>query len=625
LNCSFINPEDARFCQNCGKPLEQPCPRCSTPNPAGARFCKNCGLNLVAPTAAATPAPINLVQKAQSTHISGDRRVVTVLFADVVNSTALAEAMDPEDWTLVMNRAFTHLIPVIYRYEGTIARLMGDALLAFFGAPVAHEDDPIRAGYAALDLISASQTFACEVKDQYGIDFAIRVGMNTGAVVVGEVGNNLAYEYTAMGDSINLAARLQMAAEPMSILCGEATYRLIAPIFECHDLGKIQVKGKSEPVQVYKLSGLKSVPEKRRGLAGIESPMIGRSEELANLLKLGRAVQAGLGRAVVIIGEPGIGKSRLVSEWKKEFSKQGEISSSGGKWIEANSLSYGQGLPYHLFIRLLRSILGFSTETENSEIQPRLKEITTEYFGTGSSNPYPYLSHLLSLPLEGTDDERVKMLDPQALQAQYMAAFVMLLKASAARNPLIIVLDDIQWADSSSIDLLSQLVPLCLEAPILFCFLIRIERDSPGWKLVAKVREQLGASLAEINLLSLSESESRLLISHLIKSDTLPDQFRDLILTKTEGNPLFLEEVVRMLIDRGILIRQGEGWEVSQEVESLDIPDNLQSLLLARIDRLPDDLKQTLKVASVLGRQFSVKVLQQVLEKRVVEISYLPE
>jgi class 3 adenylate cyclase len=246
-NCRSENPANAKFCLNCGVPLKHQCANCKTDLPAGARFCMNCGqpVNVTTTTddarltrlTAATPAP--LASKIRAAHLAGERKIVTAVFADVVGSTAMAEKMDPDDWTTIMNRAFDRISPTIYKYEGTIARLMGDAILAFFGAPVAHEDDPVRAIRASLDLLQAAKEYAEEAKRTYGIDFAMRVGLNTGPVVVGEVGSDLKYEYTAMGDAINLAARMQSAAKPMTVLISEHAYKFVAPIFDFNDLGDI--------------------------------------------------------------------------------------------------------------------------------------------------------------------------------------------------------------------------------------------------------------------------------------------------------------------------------------------------------------------------------------------------
>ncbi len=628
LNCAFINPEDARFCQNCGHPLERACPVCGTPNTPEARFCKSCGSALqslarVDPALTREPsgeqdlrharlaaaAPTGLLEKARaSAHLAGERRVVTALFADVVGSTGLAEQMDPEDWTTIMNRAFDILTPVIYRYEGTIARLMGDALLVFFGAPVAHEDDPIRAAKAALDLIEATRSYAAELRSTYGIDFALRVGMNTGQVVVGEVGSNLVYEYTAMGDAVNLAARMQSTAQPMTVLLTQNTQRFLRGLFELEDVGEIEVKGKVERVHAYALKKAYPQPVHSRSLAGLSSPLVGRQKELETLLGLSQAVKAGLGRAVLITGEPGIGKSRLIDEWKK--------SAIGFTWVEGHCLSYGQGLAYHLMADLVRSAI-YAVTPGDLEIGEALSATCAALLGeTGPLTIYPYLAHLLSVPLEREALERLRTLDPQALQGQYLASIRTLLSRISARQSTILVVEDIHWADAASVDLLVRMLPLVFEAPILVSLVTRVDREAPGWKLVTGVREQMGGSLSEIDLAALSEAESQELVSNLLDSIHLPEKTQRLILSKTEGNPLFVEEVVRMLIDRGILSREERGWVLSREIETVEIPDNLQSLLLARIDRLPDDAKQVLRVAAVIGRQFSVRVLEQVLKRQ---------
>ncbi len=547
--------------------------------------------------------------------------MVTALFADVVGSTSMAEHLDPEDWTTIMNKAFDLLTPVIYHYEGSIARLMGDALLAFFGAPVAHEDDPVRAVRAALDLLARAKDYAGELRRTHGIDFGIRVGLNTGPVVVGEVGSNLAYEYTAMGDAVNLAARLQSAARPMTVLIGESTYRFVGPIFDCTDLGTISIKGKAEPVRVYEVQGVKTSPGNIRGLTGLESPLIGRDDEMNRLLNLTRATAAGLGRAALILGEPGIGKSRLIAEWRTRSQEAFGSNTQSGRlqWAVGRCLSYGQGLAYHLIIDLLRSLLGLPDYAGELETNTALYGLCQDQFGDKALDVYPYLGHLLSLNLEGEAQEKVQSLDPQAIQGRYLSALRQLLKSVAKKTPLVIVLEDIHLADPSSTDFLIKLVPLITEAPILICCAARIERETPGWKLITALRETLGSGLTEIQLRALSEDESTRLVSQMLRADVLPENIFKTVLEKAEGNPLFVEEVIRMLVDRNILVKKQEGWTAIADFEATDIPDNLQGLLLARIDRLPEDVKRTLRVASVIGRQFSLRVLENVLANENLE------
>jgi class 3 adenylate cyclase len=618
--CQTGNPDSAKFCMNCGTAFNTACSNCGSSLPANARFCMNCGQPVSATTttdetrlsrlAAAAPAP--LADKMRAAHTSGDRKVVTALFADVVGSTSLAEQMDPEDWTTIMNHAFDRVSPFIYKYEGTIARLLGDALLAFFGAPVAHEDDPIRAVRAALDILAATREYAGEVRNRYGIEFAIRIGINTGPVVVGLVGSDLKYEYTAMGDAINLAARMQSAAKPMTTLIAEFTYRFVAPVIDCVDLGLMEVKGKVEPVRVYEVTGVKAAPGRIRGLIGLESPMVGRNRELDVLRQNSHALLKGQGSAVAVIGEPGLGKSRLISEWKAQGESENGTALT---WHIGQCLSYGQGLAYHLLTDVLRSLSGVTIVTDENEIQAALKSLTQELFDSSILDVYPYLGHLLSIPMEAEAQARIQTLDPQALQSHYVMALQRLLREMANRAPLCLILEDIHWADPSSTDVIIRLLPLAWEAPLSFCFVTRPDRDGLGWKMIDAARTTLSERFTEISLTTLSEADSRQLVTNLLEVEALPDAIRNIILKKAEGNPFFVEEVIRMLIDSGAITQRDNRWIAEKSIATVEIPDNLHGLLLARIDRLSEDAKRTLRIASVIGRQFPIRVLEQVLRK----------
>jgi class 3 adenylate cyclase len=627
-NCQNVNPAGARFCLNCGAALLQRCSNCGTALPSGALFCMNCGQAIGVGTpdddtrlsrlAAAAPAALAAKVRAAA-HFTAERRVATILFADVVGSTALAVQVGAETWMGIMNRAFDRITPAIYQYEGTIARLFGDGLWAFFGAPVAHEDDPSRAVRAALDLLQAARHFADEIRQEHNVEFAMRACLNTGSVVIGPIGDDLRYEYRATGGAVNLAARLKFATPPMSVLITEDTHRFIAPLFDTRAIGPIEVKGRAEPVRVYQVHGARARPGQLRGLAvaGLESPMVGRDAELTALLQLCDAVRAGLGRAVLLIGEPGLGKTRLISEWKIAAARGGH--GPPPVWAEGRCLSYGRGLAYHLLIDLLRSVIGIPDTTEEADASARLDAYTKDLFGDSMVDVYPYLARLLMLKLEDATAEKVQLLDPQALQAQYLTATRRLLGALAARQPLILILEDVHWADPSSTELLTRLLPVASVAPLLFCIAARPDRDAPGWRLVTAAREILGGSLTEITLGSLSDGDSRQLVANLLEIEALPERLRSLILEKAEGNPLFVEEVIRMLIDRGAIVRSNGGWVAGAEIDTVEIPDNLQGLLLARIDRLPEEAKHTLRVASVIGRQFPVKVLEYVLRRGVDE------
>jgi hypothetical protein len=515
-----------------------------------------------------------------------------------------------------MTSAYDRFAQVIYGYEGTIARLLGDALVAFFGAPVIHEDDPVRAVRAALDLMEIAQEINGELRSTSRIDFEVRICLNTGPIVLGPVGGDLRYEFTPVGGVVNLAARLKFTADPMTVLLSEYTHSFVAPIFEFYDPGLVAVADRPEPVQVYQLLGKKSTPGSLRGLAGFESPMVGREMELRSLLNLCSAVRAGLGRGVLISGEPGMGKTRLIREWKLSIGEQ--KMTPDPKWIEGSCLSYGQGLAYHLIVDLLYWLMQIPQGVPELEVHQAWNELMGEYYGEKNDSKeyqevYPYLGHLLSLKFDEQTRGLVQSLDPQTLQTKYKSALRSLLLKVSSRQPIIIILEDLHWADPSSVELLIQTLPVISSESILLCMVTRIEQDTPGWKLITSAREVLGGSITEINLNALTRTESREMVANLLQVEALPEKTRNLILQKSEGNPFFVEEVIRMLIDRRAIVQQNGDWVAGENIEQINIPDNLQGLLMARIDRLPEDVKHTLRVASVIGRQFPVRVLEQVL------------
>ncbi|HET7727777.1 MAG TPA: adenylate/guanylate cyclase domain-containing protein [Candidatus Limnocylindrales bacterium] len=551
---------------------------------------------------------------------------MTALFADVVGSTTLAEQMDPEDWTAIINEAFDLMSRAVFRYEGTIAQLQGDAMLAFFGAPVAHEDDPERAVFAALDMLAATDEFARQLKATHGIDFRIRAGVNTGPVMVGNVGSDLRYEYTALGDAVNVAARMQTAAQPGTILITEATRRLTGDTFELEDLGAIEVKGKADPVHAFRVIGRKAAAAARRGLVavGLDSPMVGRDEPLRQLEALFEVVRTRRGRVAFLVGEPGIGKSRLVAELRARLAPadrgaEGRVPAAATQdalvtWVEGRCVSYGRNLPYHLLIDVVRSLLNLPFVASEAETRATLDRELASLLGDREwiADTAPYLAHLLALPLRPDEAERAN-LEGATIQGRYVAAAHRLLRALAARGPVVLVCEDLHWADPASIEVVRQLLPLTSQLPILFLAALRADTDSAGWPLIGHARELFGDALVELRLEPLSEAESRALVANLLEIESLPGHVRGLILSRAEGNPFFVEEVVRMLIERGVIVARGDQWVATGDIDTVEIPETLHGLLLARIDQLPVSAKRSLRVAAVIGRQFPLRVLDRVL------------
>jgi class 3 adenylate cyclase len=542
---------------------------------------------------------------------TSERRSITVLFADITGSTGIVERMDPEDWTAIVGRAFALMNQTIERYGGTIARLMGDGVLAFFGAPVAHEDDPERAVRCGLDMVKAIDGFSAEHRAATGADLRIRVGVNTGPVVVGIVGTETAHEYTAMGDAVNVAARMQSHAEPGTVLITAATHRFVAPLVEAQDIGELQLKGKTDTVHAFAIRGLKAGATSPRGLVGVRAPLIGRDAELARLRQALAVVRAGRGRVATVLGEPGLGKTRLLAELRAEA----QLADSTTSWVEGRCLSYGETMPYHLVIDLVRSMIGVSASADEPQVREALEMRIREAVDTEPDETYAYLAHLLSIRLTDREHARVSALEIETVK-RYISAFVHLLRGIGARGPVILVCEDLHWADAASIDVLLQLVPLLADMRILCVLTSRLERNSGGWRLVTGARDMFGDALTEIQLAPLSGEDSRALVASLLRIGSLPAATRDLILTKAEGNPFFVEEVIRMLIDRGAIVREDDRWVATDRVIDVEIPDTLQGLLLARIDRLAPETKRTLRVASVIGRQFGVRILERLLEAK---------
>jgi predicted ATPase len=364
------------------------------------------------------------------------------------------------------------------------------------------------------------------------------------------------------------------------------------------------------------------VPERKRGLerAGLASPMVGRQSQLATLRSLYDVVAAGRGRVAFLVGEPGIGKSRLLAEFQRFATGGGSAdepvadagADANARWVEGHCVSYGRNLPYHLVLDLARSLLGLPVLASGSEMRATLDRQLLEFLGDEAVDTAPFLAHLLDLPLHPQEAAQA-MVEPETMQIRYIASIHRLLRALSARSPVVLVCEDMHWADPSSVEVMSQILPLAAQFPVFLIATLRAETDSGGWRLMTAAREMFGASMTEIRLEPLSATESRDLVANLLEIESLPGQVRDVILARAEGNPFFVEEVIRMLIGHGAIERRGDRWIATGDVESVEIPETLQGLLLARIDQLPDAAKRSLRVASVIGRQFPVRVLERVL------------
>ena len=606
------------------------CPRCDAETRPGDRFCAQCGssLTLATPEAKAPLrgyVPHQLAEKilAAKGRVEGERRQVTILFADVSGSTAMAEDMDPEDVAAVMDGALEGLIEPVYRYEGTLARLMGDAVLAFFGAPVAHEDDAERAVRAALDMQAAAAAYARQLKEERGLDFAVRVGINTGTVVAGEIGSDLRVEYTAIGDAVNLAQRVENAAQPGTVLISADTHHLVQPLFDVRPLGPIQVRGRGEPVRVYQVLRPRSGRVSVRGLEGLDSPLVGRDEERAALQACLERLLAGKGSVVFIVGEAGIGKSRLVAEVRRQAGV-GAQGLASPQWFEGRCLSYRQSLSYGPFLEIVRDWAGIAPGDTEAQSLARLRQRLDGLAGQEAVDLLPYLASLLRLPLPEELAGRVRHLDGEMLRRRLYMALLDLLQFLARQRPLVVVLEDLHWADDVSLDLLCHLIPIVAAVPLLLCLMHRPLADDAHRRPWQVAQERVPERCTRIRLRRLSDQDSRQLVSNLLDVRELPPPVVKTILTKAEGNPFFVEEIIRSLIDNGAVVRDDGGWRATPLVECITVPDTLQGVIMARLDRLHDETRRLLQKAAVIGRIFSYPVLACVLRRAAAPEVHAP-
>ena len=547
--------------------------------------------------------------------LPGERRVITVLFCDVVGSTSLAARFDPEEWAEVMSEVFRLMIAPIEEYGGMVARLMGDAVLAFFGAPQAHEDDPQRAVLAGLGIINGIRHFAQQFEQDYGWEFNVRVGINTGPVVVGEVGGGQSGEYTAMGDAINLAARMEQTAAPGTVQIAEETYRLIAPLFDVWDLGGIEVKGKDEPVQAYRVLGLEPQPGRLRGLDGITSPLIGREREIGRRRDILTGLRENRSAICYLVGEAGLGKSRLIAELRQDWRDQlaatyGDVNPIWRGWTEFVAVSYGASHPYDMLKRQVRNFCGIRETDPPPVIHERLNSLISAYPSALHERMHRLFGFLLGDTTAGGAPGQ-----GEAFQLELRSVIEHMAQAQASQGPVVYVIDDVHWADVASLEMIRNLLPMVHKRPVLFLFAMRPDWSTPGWQLYLESQMEYPEYAASIYLEPLNAADSRTLVRELLENANAPERIYELIEHKAEGNPFFVEETVRTLLDSGALQRTDDGlrWipetDINHIVDLIGLPGNVLSLLTARIDQLAAPVRRTMQLASVIGRSFPLRVL----------------
>lgn len=611
--CHTENQEGAKFCLTCGTNLQIACPTCGHRLPPQAAFCDQCGFQVAAPAPKKpdlSPIPLHSYTPkhladnilASQSALEGERKQVTILFADVANFTSIAEHLDPEELHQLMNGCFEILTQEIHRYEGTINQYLGDGIMALFSAPIAYEDHAQRAILAALGIHRALKGYAEQARNRWGIDFRMRVGLNTGWVVVGRIGDDLRMDYTAQGDTVNLAARMQQTAEPATIRITEPTKRLVEGLFQFRGLGEVQVKGRKGKVRAFEVLGR---AERRASLASLEqrglARFVGRRKEVGQLLDSLEKVKGGYGQVVGIVGEPGIGKSRLLYEFKQAIADQGLFLAEG------HSVSFGTNMAYLPVREILREHLGVTEHDDDAAIRERI-ERSLSLVGLGWKEHGPFLEHLLSPKGDqlqrGGDLEWLKQRTFQTLRSVTLTW--------SRLKPTVLILENLHWIDRTSEEYLTFLIDGLAKTPLLLLSTYRPEYTPPWGEKSYYTR---------IALNRLSEEESRMMLEGVLEGRGLVEEVLGQFLSRAEGNPFFLEELARTWLDT-----EGEGPKLQGGPGASLLPGTIQGVLTARIDRLEESVKRSLQTAAVIGREFSATLLREVLgegEELVEKLSRL--
>ncbi len=603
--CQHENPAGVKFCGECGSRLESVCPSCQASNPPTNKFCHACG----SPLTAAPPAvrfvspqaytPMDLAEKILTSKgaLEGERKQVTVLFADLKGSMELLTDRDPEEARKILDPVLERMMEAVHRYEGTVNQVMGDGIMALFGAPLAHEDHAVRACYAALRMQESVKRYAEEIHRTEGVPIQIRVGLNSGEVVVRSIGSDLHMDYTAVGQTTHLAARMEQMAMPGSILISADTLRLAEDYVQVKALGPRAVKGLEAPVELYEIVGAETVRSRLKAAAarGL-TRFVGRDSELDRLRQALARAGAGQGQVVAVIGEPGVGKSRLYWEFTHSHRTQGWLI------VESGSVSYGKASAYLPVSDLLRAYFQIEARDDARKIR---EKVTGKLLSLDRAlePALPALLGLLDVPVEDAEWQR---LEPSQRRQRTLDGVKRLLLRESQVQPLIVMFEDLHWIDTETQALLDSLVESLPTARLLLLVNYRPEYQH-GWSGKSYYRQ--------LRLDPLPPETADELLRALLGGDPTVEPLKRLLIERTEGNPFFLEESVRTLFETKVLAGERGAYRLAKTTQSLQIPATAQSILAARIDRLAPEDKRLLQAAAVIGKDVPFSLLQAIAEE----------
>ncbi len=609
--CQSENSDTRKFCGECGAKLLLKCPHCGFENLPNDKYCGECGHNLLTPTEAALPKALSFDEKlakiqkylpggltekilSQRDRIEGERRHVTIMFVDMKGFTPLTEKLGPEATFSLMDQVFELLIHKVHEYEGTVNEMRGDGVLAFFGAPIALEDAPQRAIRSSLSIHRELTRFNDKLKSEEKIPpVLVRIGINSGPVVVGTVGNDLRVQFTAVGDTINMAARMEQMAGPGTTYVTEDTFKLTEGFFRFEALGEKQVKGKEKTMKVYQVIA----PSTRRTRFDVSaerglSKLIGRERELELLLDAFERAKAGRGQAVSIVGEAGVGKSRLLYEFRKAVANEDTL------FLEGKCLSYGRGVAYHPIMDILKATFGIEDQDTDSNVTEKVK-IGLTALGVDEGATLPYLLEILSVKDSGIEKMPIS---PEARKDRILEAIKAVVVRGAEKRPLILAIEDLHWMDQSSEDVAKDLLDVVPGTSLVLIFTYRPSFE-PTWGT--------RSFNSQVTLNRFSKQQSGTMISYLLGAEPREERLEDVILQRAEGIPFFIEEFVRSLKELKTTQEKDHKGHVSGNGTDLTVPSTINEVIMARVDSLPEGARGLVQTGAVIEREFTHSLIKR--------------